>query len=732
MNATANIRHQDSWLIRLVAVRDNVIHVPLTELASSTGSRPQDLHLECLGKSCTKKGGFFVLSDELLPSASYDLDLYVIESEEEEQSSELSEEASDLESVSSASSSQSNWEGLMRFRYKYEDPQQQERYQYLVAKKFPLHLAKSERKTWKKNLKKFYVLGENGKLYRKSNEDVLSFSRSIQARLHPLKEVVRSKKHAMRLMLERHERAHDGRDRLLTTFNNEFFFKGIKAIIEYVCGECLTCKMFSGKQPKMTQAITTTRPMEIVMFDLTRLKFRDEEGFEYLFVMKDHFTKYHWVRALKNKTPEPIVSYLLQVFREHGAPSRFHSDNGGEFVAKCVNEAIKEMGSTYTHGKPRHPQTQGLVEKSNHTIKSKLLKVIHDDLDFRSFGDVIEWIPIMQRIVDNENNTPVKMYNMTPFFCKNGRERDGQSRELSPIDKQRVWEHMKKCQEAAAGKRFQFPVFHEFEVGTIVLVRANKTEIKDEQAIGPYSARAVIHQESPKQEHYFILRWLSQGISQGKKYSRDPGAICGRPIGRNQLTPTTGPEKTATVYEASDGHVMITDTYSGKECNYVYLSGEFQGEVYRDTIAAVKSQKSMTYKDFVEWEQSQEEDKDLDQHVAALEAIKEKPRRIPKKSERNPKQERPKAIMKEKEDVKSSEYFGSILSGVLSDEYSDDDIRFEEEKKSQPPPKSESSDEEADTSFMNVIVPRSTQKQKPNQLTRPLPSRTIPRKVKPV
>ena len=39
-------------------------------------------------------------------------------------------------------------------------------------------------------------------------------------------------------------------------------------------------------------AIITREVMELIMFDLMKLPVEDEEGYQYVFVIKDHYSKY--------------------------------------------------------------------------------------------------------------------------------------------------------------------------------------------------------------------------------------------------------------------------------------------------------------------------------------------------------------------------------------------------------------------------------------------------------
>ena len=53
----------------------------------------------------------------------------------------------------------------------------------------------------------------------------------------------------------------------------------------------------------------------------------------------------------------------------NGKPKRILTDNGGEFNNKDFKNYCKKKGIELIHGKPRHPQTQGAVERYNRTIK---------------------------------------------------------------------------------------------------------------------------------------------------------------------------------------------------------------------------------------------------------------------------------------------------------------------------------------------------------------------------
>ena len=61
--------------------------------------------------------------------------------------------------------------------------------------------------------------------------------------------------------------------------------------------------------------------------------------------------------------------------------------HGKEFVNTIVEEYLKIQGIKYEHGRPYHPQSQGLIERANRTIQDALNRKYHgkpDEFDIES------------------------------------------------------------------------------------------------------------------------------------------------------------------------------------------------------------------------------------------------------------------------------------------------------------------------------------------------------------
>jgi len=61
-------------------------------------------------------------------------------------------------------------------------------------------------------------------------------------------------------------------------------------------------------------------------------------------------------------------------------PAILQSDNGKEFVAAIIRELVSLWPDTkIINGRPRHPQSQGLIEKGNDTLEVKLSAWLEDN-----------------------------------------------------------------------------------------------------------------------------------------------------------------------------------------------------------------------------------------------------------------------------------------------------------------------------------------------------------------
>ncbi len=86
------------------------------------------------------------------------------------------------------------------------------------------------------------------------------------------------------------------------------------------------------------------------------------------------------IKALGNETGLPVISYLTHIFEEFGMPEQMNVDNGnpwgnsGGAKHTYVTVWLLRLGIQVTHSRPRHPQTNGKIERFHRTLKKEALK----------------------------------------------------------------------------------------------------------------------------------------------------------------------------------------------------------------------------------------------------------------------------------------------------------------------------------------------------------------------
>ena len=261
----------------------------------------------------------------------------------------------------------------------------------------------------------------------------------------------------------------------------------------------------------------------------------------------------------------------------------------------AMAELVRDLGGLdESHGRPRNPQCQGLVENANKTFKRKLKQICMDN-GFTDALQVFDWVPLLGPLLISENDAPIPLYGgVSAFVCLHGAPRSSsRCRRLSATAVEKLHTYMHECQETRAGKLRQYPELEDLSIGSVVRVRATDEEIKQHVVISRWSVRAVIHSVNPRSSDYFKLRWLTNGLSSAGR-SRAPGALSHQSYGRHDLR-LEKPVVSIPVYQSEHGHYIVVQNFSDGECNYVYIDGDFKGKEYSGSISECNASATVPY-----------------------------------------------------------------------------------------------------------------------------------------
>src|SRR5690606_12695404 len=102
---------------------------------------------------------------------------------------------------------------------------------------------------------------------------------------------------------------------------------------------------------------------------------------------------------------------LVNLFSQWGAPAILQSDNGKEFVGNVIVRICTALNIQVRHGRPRHPMSQGQVERLNQTIGRGFTKMLWDE-DNRL--QHTSWIDLVPKFVFSYNTTVHSAHGHTP------------------------------------------------------------------------------------------------------------------------------------------------------------------------------------------------------------------------------------------------------------------------------------------------------------------------------
>lgn len=101
------------------------------------------------------------------------------------------------------------------------------------------------------------------------------------------------------------------------------------------------------------------------------------EGKKYCLVIVDAFSK--WVEVFPCRHPDAMAvakALVKDIIPRFGLAEKIYSDNGPHFVNHVIAHIGKALNIEIKNHCAYHPQSAGLVERTNGTIKLKLRKTM--------------------------------------------------------------------------------------------------------------------------------------------------------------------------------------------------------------------------------------------------------------------------------------------------------------------------------------------------------------------
>ena len=106
------------------------------------------------------------------------------------------------------------------------------------------------------------------------------------------------------------------------------------------------------------------------------------EGFRYILVIADYFSKWTEAFPMKNKCADTVGDILVEnIILRFGMPLVIHSDQGREFENGLMKSLCTLLGCTKTRTAPYHPESDGMIERFNRTCLMMSSMFVNDRRD---------------------------------------------------------------------------------------------------------------------------------------------------------------------------------------------------------------------------------------------------------------------------------------------------------------------------------------------------------------
>ncbi|OMJ10286.1 Transposon Tf2-6 polyprotein [Smittium culicis] len=146
------------------------------------------------------------------------------------------------------------------------------------------------------------------------------------------------------------------------------------------CRICQLTKHSTLQAPGDLQPIMVSEPFEMVSIDHAGPFPTTERGNRYILVITDLLTRWVDAVAVPTASTETTIKALeKRLIVPHGCPNKLPSDNGTAFTSQQMQMFCYKYGINQVFSSPYHPETNGMTERFNRTLKSMIKAYCTDD-----------------------------------------------------------------------------------------------------------------------------------------------------------------------------------------------------------------------------------------------------------------------------------------------------------------------------------------------------------------
>ncbi|XP_039862407.1 uncharacterized protein LOC120718122 [Simochromis diagramma] len=187
---------------------------------------------------------------------------------------------------------------------------------------------------------------------------------------------------------------HLGRQKTYLRVSSRFFWPSMYTDVQNYCRTCpvcqKTCLARKSDRALLQPLPIISTPFRRIAMDIVGPLVKSSRGHQYILVVCDYATRFPEAFPLRALTAPNVLRALVQLFSRVGIPDEILTDQGTNFTSKLMQLFHNQLGISAIRTSPYHPQTDGLVERFNQTLKRMLQKFVSD-----TGKDWDQWLPFL-------------------------------------------------------------------------------------------------------------------------------------------------------------------------------------------------------------------------------------------------------------------------------------------------------------------------------------------------
>ncbi len=189
-----------------------------------------------------------------------------------------------------------------------------------------------------------------------------------------------------------------------------YFWPGVFKDVTQYCRTYEVCQRAQTRKPVRAPLI----PMPLVKIPFQRIAMdligplpRSKRGNRFILTICDYATRYPEAIPLSSTKAPRIARELMLLFTRVGVPEEVLTDQGPNFMSALLEEVYRVLQIRRIRTTPYHPQTDGLVERFNGTLKSMLKKITNQN--------ATDWDEYLPYLLFAYREAPQESTRFSPF-----------------------------------------------------------------------------------------------------------------------------------------------------------------------------------------------------------------------------------------------------------------------------------------------------------------------------